>query len=111
MIISQHTGQPVKITFAMVGKGKSVHYSTGNDDTLCGKGVSRYVDGSSDAPLCKPCARIERVKNAETDMIVSDAAMETASVIMDSDPSTWAPEFDRMEASECFFGCDVTPVA
>lgn len=65
MIISQHTGQPVKIIFAMVGKGKAVHYSTGNDDTLCGKGVSRYVDGNTDAALCKPCARIERVKSAE----------------------------------------------
>lgn len=133
MIISQHTGQPVKIVFAMVGKGKAVHYSTGNDDTLCGKGVSRYVDGNTDAALCKPCARIERVKsaeyaawlntqqsNAETDMIVSEDAAETSTMIAETlsgvaitgdEPNTWAPDFDASGATECYFGCGVTPVA
>lgn len=67
MIISQHTGRPVKVMFAMVGKGKAVHYSPSNDETLCGKAIRAYVsaDESADAPLCKVCARIERVKSDE----------------------------------------------
>ena len=44
-------------------------------------------------------------------MIVPDDAFITASLIMDSDPSTWAPEFERPEARECFYGCGPDVVA
>jgi hypothetical protein len=137
MILSAHTGEPVTVRFAMVGKGKALHYSPSNDETLCGKGIRTYVDPSehTDAPLCKRCAAVERVRSDEyaeylstqesatqatvphpptwPNMVDSPAhAAEYDAAVSDAgDASFMAPEFDRPEASECYFGCGVAPVA
>jgi hypothetical protein len=51
------------VRYATVGTGRRVHYSN-NDDTLCGREVSEYVDGSDllalfnkGHELCVPCDR------------------------------------------------------
>jgi hypothetical protein len=66
-ILSSITGEPVAVRFAMVGKGKALHYSPSNDETLCGKIIRAYVDANDheDAPMCKRCARIDLVKSGE----------------------------------------------
>ncbi|GAA5056369.1 hypothetical protein [Streptomyces similanensis] len=47
-----------KVRYALVGKGRRVHYSN-NDDTLCGRQVSEYTDGLDERheSLCTPCIR------------------------------------------------------
>ncbi|MFH8793835.1 hypothetical protein [Streptomyces sp. NPDC017941] len=52
------------VRYATVGTGRRVHYSPNNDDTLCGREVSGYVDGDDLLALfnkghqpCVPCDR------------------------------------------------------
>ncbi|MEU0454043.1 hypothetical protein ABZ322_13670 [Streptomyces sp. NPDC006129] len=52
------------VRYATVGTGRRVHYSPSNDDTLCGREVSEYVDGedllallNKGHQLCVPCDR------------------------------------------------------
>lgn len=137
-ILSASTGEPVAIRFAMVGKGKSLHYSPSNDETLCGRMIGAYVNETdhTDAPMCKRCAVVERTRsaeyaewlttqqmNAETDMIVSDDVADTSTMIAETlgnvvitgdEPNTWAPDFDAFGAAECYFmssTCEGAPVA
>jgi hypothetical protein len=45
---------------AQVGKGKATHYSTGNDETVCGRPVARYLSNGDAARMpvfCSPCSR------------------------------------------------------
>ncbi|MFH8403751.1 hypothetical protein ACH4FX_03110 [Streptomyces sp. NPDC018019] len=51
------------VRYALVGKGRRVHYSPNNDETLCGRPVSEYrepqdvdLSGRLDG-LCAPCVR------------------------------------------------------
>ncbi|MEV0657138.1 hypothetical protein [Streptomyces sp. NPDC050395] len=52
------------VTYATVGKGKRVHYSPRNDESLCGRAITEYLDVSDAAALfgkghelCAPCHR------------------------------------------------------
>ncbi|MFC8199928.1 hypothetical protein ACFUTV_31730 [Streptomyces sp. NPDC057298] len=52
------------VRYATVGTGRRVHYSPSNDETLCGREISEYVDGSDllallnkGHQLCVPCDR------------------------------------------------------
>jgi hypothetical protein len=60
------------------------------------------------------------VDAAECEPIVSDDVAETSTMIAETlsgvvitgdEPNTWAPDFDASGASECYFGCGVSPVA
>ncbi|MEU8950913.1 DUF6884 domain-containing protein [Streptomyces sp. NPDC048489] len=44
------------VRYCLVGTGRRVHYSN-NDDTLCGREVTKYTDGLDDRhnSLCAPC--------------------------------------------------------
>lgn len=50
--------QRAGVRYALVGKGRRVHYSN-NDDTLCGREVTEYTDGLDERhpDLCAPCIR------------------------------------------------------
>ncbi|MGW5304865.1 hypothetical protein ACWERF_13105 [Streptomyces griseoluteus] len=50
--------QRAGVRYALVGKGRRVHYSN-NDDTLCGREVTEYTDGPDERhpELCAPCIR------------------------------------------------------
>lgn len=110
-ILSATTGEPVKLMFAMVGKGKAVHYSPSNDETLCGKGISSYVDGSGDAPLCKRCGTVERKRSAEYAEWLNARETDAESVsegveIQGEEPSNWTPDVQSItSATQCFYGC------
>lgn len=45
---------------AQVGKGKSWHYSTGNDETACGRLVARYLSFGEAADMAGICSRCSR---------------------------------------------------
>jgi hypothetical protein len=44
---------------AQVGKGKAVHYSTGNDESVCGRIVARYLgfEDAAEREFCTRCVR------------------------------------------------------
>jgi hypothetical protein len=44
---------------AQVGKGKAVHYSTGNDESVCGRPVARYLSygDAAERDFCTRCVR------------------------------------------------------
>ncbi|MFF5790236.1 hypothetical protein ACFY8P_35350 [Streptomyces sp. NPDC012693] len=45
------------VRYCLVGTGRRVHYSTGNDDTMCGREITEYTDGLDERHdmLCAPC--------------------------------------------------------
>jgi hypothetical protein len=51
---------------AQVGKGKAVHYSTGNDESVCGRLVARYL-GYGDAAEREFCTRCVRYVDTHGD--------------------------------------------
>lgn len=52
------------------------------------------------------------VRTERTGKVVWEHTAPVATVtVQGEEPSEWAPEFDRPEASECYFGCGVKPVA
>jgi hypothetical protein len=74
------------VTYAVIGKGKRVHYSPRNDDGLCGRAITRYLDVSDAAELfgkgyelCAPCHRAAE-KRAEARRL-ADASPLAAAVV------------------------------
>jgi hypothetical protein len=57
---------------AQVGKGKAVHYSTGNDESVCGRPVARYL-GYGDAAERSFCTRCVRYSDTHGDYQGYDA--------------------------------------
>lgn len=60
------------VAYATVGRGKRVHYSPRNDDTLCGRMISAYEDAESVVALfnkgyelCAPCHRAAEKRAAQ----------------------------------------------
>ncbi|MGW5673954.1 hypothetical protein ACWEV4_02485 [Streptomyces sp. NPDC003860] len=49
--------QRAGVRYALVGKGRRAHYSPNNDDTLCGREVTKYTDGldKRHPELCARC--------------------------------------------------------
>jgi hypothetical protein len=52
---------------AQVGKGKAAHYSTGNDETVCGRPVSAYLSFGDAANLPSFCTRCVRYADTHGD--------------------------------------------
>ncbi|MFI5808895.1 hypothetical protein [Streptomyces sp. NPDC051561] len=74
------------VTYAVVGKGKRVHYSPRNDETLCGRALTEYLDGSDAAALfgkghelCAPCHRAAE-KRAEARRLADASPLAAALV-------------------------------
>jgi hypothetical protein len=79
-------GRPATRKFALIGKGKALHLSTGNDETLCGRLMmdgSRYV-GVHDTDNA-PCAACWRVMLAD---LAKPAMLPTAATEIDTDGTT-----------------------
>ncbi|MEU5557380.1 hypothetical protein AB0H47_14835 [Streptomyces globisporus] len=74
------------VTYATVGKGKRVHYSPRNDETLCGRVITEYLDVSAAAALfgkghelCVPCHRA--AENRAEGRRLADASPLAAAVV------------------------------
>ncbi|MER5887423.1 hypothetical protein ABT160_26715 [Streptomyces sp. NPDC001941] len=74
------------VTYAVIGKGKRVHYSPGNDDSLCGRAITEYLDVSDAAEqfgkgheLCAPCHRAAE-KRAEARRLAAASPLAAAVV-------------------------------
>ncbi len=72
------------VTYAVVGKGKRVHYSPRNDETLCGRVITEYRDLSDAAALfsnghelCAPCHRAAE-KRADARRLADEQPVEDA---------------------------------
>ncbi|MEK9521443.1 hypothetical protein MIU24_18915 [Streptomyces venezuelae] len=78
------------VRYALVGTGRRVHYS-GNDDTLCGREVSRYTDGTDTRhpELCARCitAAEERAyaRALAADSPLAAAALDLAETVEQAD--------------------------
>jgi hypothetical protein len=80
------SGREATRKFALIGKGKALHLSTGNDETLCGRLMmdgSRYV-GVHDTDNA-PCAACWRVMLAA---LAAPAMLPTAATEIDTDSTT-----------------------
>lgn len=112
----QSFNEQANVTFAAVGRGKRVHYSPHNDETLCGRTITSYLD-SSDAvarfneghELCAPCHRAaEKRAAAQLDALL--AKSEERSAELDSlraDIATVAAEVDQHAAEVAAWGAEV----
>lgn len=55
---------------------------------------------------------VVEVKTVKTEKVVwTYTAPDNTVTVQGEEPNTWAPEFDRPEASECYFGCGIAPTA
>lgn len=55
---------------------------------------------------------VVEVKTVKTEKVVwTYTAPDNTVTVQGEEPNTWAPEFDRPEATECYFGCGIAPVA
>ncbi|MFI1569063.1 hypothetical protein ACH4ZX_39665 [Streptomyces sp. NPDC020490] len=81
---------------AAVGRGRRVHYSRGNDDTLCGRALTAYLDLDEAAAryargdeLCTRCMRaaeeLAYAKSLAAASPVTRAAAELAEIVADTD--------------------------
>ncbi|MER5754366.1 hypothetical protein [Streptomyces sp. NPDC002088] len=52
---------------AQVGKGKAAHYSTGNDETVCGRMITRYLSLGEAADMAGFCSRCDRYVDTHGD--------------------------------------------
>jgi hypothetical protein len=72
-----------RVRYAVVGRGRRVHYSP-NDDTLCGREISRYLDSSEAAELFSEgyelCARCHR----RAEQRAEAARLDSASPVPDA---------------------------
>ncbi|HZF90423.1 hypothetical protein [Streptomyces sp.] len=81
--LTEQTG----IRYAAAGRrGKRVHYSPGNDDTLCGRAIEQYLDASEAVALldkghelCTPCHRAAE-KRAEAQRLAAESPLAAAAV-------------------------------
>ncbi|MFI9203319.1 hypothetical protein [Streptomyces sp. NPDC053048] len=78
--------EQVGVRYAVIGKGKRVHYSPSNDDGLCGRAITAYLDVwdavalfDKGYELCRPCHRAAE-KRAEARRL-ADASPIAAAVI------------------------------
>ena len=76
------------VTYAAVGRGKRVHYSPRNDETLCGRVITEYLDSSEAAArfhkgheLCIPCHRAAE-KRAEARRLAEASPLAAAAVAL-----------------------------
>ncbi|MFD9600215.1 hypothetical protein [Streptomyces sp. NPDC059970] len=74
------------VTYAVIGKGKRVHYSPRNDESLCGRAITEYRDASDAAALfgkghelCAPCHRAAE-KRAEARRLADASPLAAALV-------------------------------
>lgn len=74
------------VRYAMIGKGKRVHYSPRNDNGLCGRAITAYLDAEEAVALfdkgyelCAPCHRAAE-KRAEARRL-ADASPLAAAVV------------------------------
>ncbi|TLQ38829.1 hypothetical protein [Streptomyces marianii] len=81
---------------AEVGRGRRVHYSPGNDDSVCGRGITSYLSIEEAAArfdrgdeLCAPCVKgaeeIAYAKSLAAASPAARAAAELAEVVADAD--------------------------
>ncbi|MFF5501247.1 hypothetical protein [Streptomyces roseolus] len=91
------------VRYALVGTGRRVHYS-GNDDTLCGREVSRYTDGTDKRhpDLCARCitAAEERAyaRALAADSPLAAAALDLAETVEQADAER-EQHLDAVEAA------------
>ncbi|MFE3905448.1 hypothetical protein ACFXPY_35465 [Streptomyces sp. NPDC059153] len=76
------------IRYAVIGKGKRVHYSPSNDDGLCGRAITTYLDAAEAVALfdkgyelCAPCHRAAE-KRAEAARLAAASPLSAALVAL-----------------------------
>ncbi|MEU2179703.1 hypothetical protein [Streptomyces thermolilacinus] len=76
------------VRYAVIGKGKRVHYSPSNDDGLCGRGITAYLSAEEAAALfdkgyelCAPCHRAAE-KRAEARRLSAASPLAAAAVAL-----------------------------
>ncbi|MFI5686773.1 hypothetical protein [Streptomyces sp. NPDC051636] len=76
------------VRYAVIGKGKRVHYSPSNDDGLCGRGITAYLSAEEAAALfakgyelCAPCHRAAE-KRAEARRLADASPLAAAAVAL-----------------------------
>ncbi|MFE4205377.1 hypothetical protein ACFRSX_03360 [Streptomyces goshikiensis] len=81
------------VRYCLVGAGRRVHYSN-NDDTLCGREVTEYDDGSAllkkGTELCAPCGKAAEHRAYARSLAAASplaaAAVEVAEIVEAVDP-------------------------
>ncbi|MFF9507307.1 hypothetical protein ACF1BU_14230 [Streptomyces sp. NPDC014724] len=76
------------VRYAVIGKGKRVHYSPSNDDGLCGRGITAYLSVEEAVALfdkgyelCAPCHRAAE-KRAEAARLADASPLAAAAVAL-----------------------------
>ncbi|MFE6689626.1 hypothetical protein ACFVFQ_24500 [Streptomyces sp. NPDC057743] len=100
--------EQARVRYAVIGKGKRVHYSPSNDDGLCGRAITAYLDVEDAVALfdkgyelCAPCHRAAE-KRAEARHLadaspLAAAAVEVAETVEQADREREAA-LDRLVA-------------
>lgn len=88
------------VRYAVIGKGKRVHYSP-NDDGLCGRAITRYLDATEAVALfdkgyelCAPCHRAAE-KRAEARRLADASPLAAAVVDLVDTIEQADAQFDR----------------
>ncbi|MFE5395780.1 hypothetical protein ACFQ9U_14575 [Streptomyces sp. NPDC056568] len=70
------------VRYCLVGTGRRVHYSD-NDDTLCGREVTKYTDGLDERhdSLCSPCIKAAE-KRAYARALTAASPLAAAAVVL-----------------------------
>ncbi|MEU2393985.1 hypothetical protein [Streptomyces sp. NPDC007369] len=76
------------VAYAAVGRGKRVHYSPRNDETLCGRAITTYLDAEDAVArfdkgheLCTPCHRAAE-QRAEARRLADASPLAAAAVAL-----------------------------
>ncbi|MDW4905078.1 hypothetical protein RB628_06885 [Streptomyces sp. ADMS] len=95
------------VRYATVGTGRRVHYSPSNDDTLCGREISEYVDGSDllalldkGHQLCAPCDRAAEKRAYARSLAAAVGLPEIVEAVADVEAQQAAALVTEAEASE-----------
>ncbi|MFJ9816174.1 hypothetical protein ACIRU3_13075 [Streptomyces sp. NPDC101151] len=110
------------VRYAVIGKGKRVHYSPSNDDGLCGRGITSYLDAeeavalfSKGFELCAPCHRAAEKRAAAKPTVdeqldaLADSVAEslTEADALLADLREVGADLDEHEAAVATFGAQV----
>ncbi|WP_371518003.1 hypothetical protein [Kitasatospora sp. NBC_01300] len=91
--------QAPELWSAVVGRGRAEHMSTRNDETLCGKPVTRYVSGDECIGL-KPCGGCWRVYLSRWADPLDEQTVTSAATTFEPIPDLTVPQHRRRTAQQ-----------